>query len=215
MKKLFFLAVVLIIAGSANAQYRRGGGYRHQRASDDFTQIRAGITGGINIANTVSSSNSNFSTDSKAGVNLGIFVEIPIAYPFSFVPEVLYSQKGYRANTAYGQFAQRANFIDVPLLAKFKLAQAFNIYVGPQLSFLTSTRNTYYDGFNKLYEETYKYNGDKNFITGVAGVSFDLNRNVDLRARYAIDFRENNPNGSSGVPEYRNQVWQIGLGLKF
>lgn len=213
MKKLFFAAAMtLLIAGTASAQRY---GYRKQRASDDFYQPRFGLTGGLNIANTVSSRNSDFSTDTKLGANFGLFVDIPIIYPLSFQPEVLYSQKGYRANTAYGDFAQRANFIDVPILAKIKLAPAFNILVGPQVSFLMNTRNTYYDGFEILQQSKYTYNGDKTFVGGVLGVAFDLNRNVDLRGRYTIDFQENNPNGSSGVPEYRNQVWQVGLGFKF
>lgn len=213
MKKIFFAAaMVLLIAGTADAQRR---GYRKQRSSDDFYQPRVGLTGGLNIANTVSSRNSDFSTDTKLGANFGLLIDIPIIYPLSFQPEILYSQKGYRANTVYGQFAQRANFIDVPILAKLKLAPAFNVVVGPQVSFLMNTRNTYYDGFDIIQQSKYTYNGDKTFVGGVIGVGLDLNRNVELRGRYTIDFQENNPNGSSGVPDYRNQVWQVGLGFKF
>jgi hypothetical protein len=212
MKKLFFLAFVLLIAAVADAQRR---GYRQQRASDDFYRPRVGITGGLNIANTISSRNSDFSTDTKLGANVGLFVDIPIIYPLSFQPEILFSQKGYRANTVYGDFAQRANFIDVPILAKVKLTPAFNILVGPQVSFLMNTRNTYYDGFDVIQQTKYNYNGDKTFVGGVLGVALDLNRNVDLRGRYTIDFQENNPNGSSGTPDFRNQVWQVGLGIKF
>ena len=213
MRKIFFAAaMVLLIAGTADAQRR---GYRKQRSSDDFLQPRIGLTGGLNIANTISSRNSDFSTDTKLGANFGLYLDIPIIYPLSFQPEILYSQKGYRANTVYGQFAQRANFIDVPILAKIKLAPAFNVLVGPQVSFLMNTRNTYYDGFDIIQQSKYTYNGDKTFVGGVIGVGLDLNRNVELRGRYTIDFQENNPNGSSGVPDYRNQVWQVGLGFKF
>ncbi len=213
MKKIFFAAAfVLLIAGTADAQRR---GYRKQRSSDDFYQPRVGLTGGLNIANTVSSRNSDFSTDTKLGANFGLYIDIPIVYPLSFQPEILYSQKGYRANTIYGDFAQRANFIDVPILAKLRLAPSFNVVVGPQVSFLMNTRNTYYDGFDVIQQSKYTYNGDKTFVGGVVGVALDLNRNVELRGRYTIDFQENNPNGTSGVPDYRNQVWQVGLGFKF
>jgi hypothetical protein len=80
---------------------------------------------------------------------------------------------------------------------------------------LMNTRNTYYDGFDVIQQTKYTYNGDKTFVGGVLGVAFDLNRNVDLRGRYTVDFQENNPNGSSGTPDFRNQVWQVGLGIKF
>jgi hypothetical protein len=213
MKKLLLAAMVLLIVGTADAQRRHG--YRRQRVSDDYYRPRVGLTGGLNIANTISSRNSDFSTNTKLGANVGLFVDVPIVYPLSFQPEILYSQKGYRANTIYGDFAQRANFIDVPLLLKLKLAPAFNILAGPQISFLMNTRNTYYDGFNVIQQDRYTYNGDKTFIGGVLGVAIDLNRNVELRGRYTVDFRENNPNGSSGVPAFKNQVWQVGLGFKF
>lgn len=212
MKKLFFLAIVLMIAGSVNAQHRW---YRPQERSDDYYQVRVGLTGGLNFANTVSSDNPDFSTDTKTGFNAGLFVDIPIAYPLSIVPEVLYSQKGYRANFTDGShFAQRANFVDVPILLKIKVAPVLNIYAGPQFSFLTTTRNTNYTGNAVIDESRYNYHGDKNFVDGNFGVGIDLNKNVELRGNYTIDFRENNPNGSSDIPAYRNQVWQVGLAFK-
>ncbi|WP_462267284.1 porin family protein [Mucilaginibacter sp.] len=225
MKKLFFMAMVLLMAGAADAQYYRRPGppryrrptviYREQRRSDNFYKPRVGLTGNVNISDIVSRDYDNFNTRSKVGFNAGLIFDIPVAYPFSIAPEVLYSQKGYRADTRYGSFAQRSNFIDVPVLAKFKLAPAFNLLLGPQFSFLLSTRNTYYNGFTPTYEEKYNYNGDKSFIGGVIGASVDLNTNVELRARYTIDFSENNPNGYSDEPTYRNSVWQFGLGFKF
>ncbi|GAB2701403.1 porin family protein [Mucilaginibacter koreensis] len=226
MKKFLFMAIVLLMAGitAADAQYYRPRpryrrpipSHREQRRSDDFYRPRIGLTGGVNIADIVSDDYDDFNTRSKVGFNAGIIFDVPVVYPFSIAPEVLYSQKGYRANTNYGSFAQRANFIDVPVLAKFKLAPAFNVLVGPQFSFLLSTRNTYYNGFTPTYEERYNYNGDKSFVDGVIGLSVDVNPNVELRARYTIDLQANDANGSTdGYPNYRNSVWQFGLGFKF
>jgi hypothetical protein len=59
------------------------------------------------------------------------------------------------------------------------------------------------------------YAGANTFLDGVIGVSFDLNRNVELRARYTIDLNETDPYGNTFVPNYRNQVWQVGLGINF
>jgi hypothetical protein len=226
MKKILFMAIVLLVAGitAADAQYYRPRPryrrpvqeHREQRRSDDFYKPRIGLTGGVNIADIVSDNYDNFDTRSKVGFHAGLIFDVPVVYPFSIAPEVLYSQKGYRASTVNGSFAQRANFIDVPVLAKFKLAPAFNVLIGPQFSFLLSTRNTYYDGFTPTFQETYKYNGDKSFVDGVIGLSVDVNPNVELRARYTIDLQENNANGySNSYPNYRNSVWQFGLGFKF
>jgi hypothetical protein len=58
------------------------------------------------------------------------------------------------------------------------------------------------------------YNGANTFLDGVVGVSFDLNPSVELRARYTLDFNQTRY-GESYTPEYRNQVFQIGLGINF
>ncbi|MDR3693098.1 porin family protein [Mucilaginibacter sp.] len=218
MKKILFFAMCLLFAGSVCAQ----GYYGHRRVRrppprsqyDDFYKVRVGLTGGLNVANTVDAYNSNFSTAAIAGFNLGLFLDVPLIYPLSFEPEILYSQKGYAAVTNYGNFTQRSNYIDVPLLAKFKLSPIFNILVGPQIAIPVSTTNTYDNGFDVTAQQYYNNYGQKTILDGVVGVSFDLSRDVELRARYTIDLQPNDQNASYGG-DYRNQVWQIGLGFKF
>jgi hypothetical protein len=217
MKKILFIAICLtVIAGSVSAQRR----YHKQRNSQrdnngDYYSPKIGLTIGANVSNQVSSNNSNYSTGSIAGLNAGLTFDLPIIYPLSFAPEVLFSQKGYEATTNNGVFTQRTNFIDIPLLAKFKVGPSFNFVIGPQLSYLLNTTNTYDNGFvvsNETYYEN--NNGHKSFLDGVIGVSFDLGRYVDLRARYTLDFQKTDSQGSTYVPNYRNQVWQFGIGFK-
>jgi hypothetical protein len=227
MKKLMFLAIALLTVGTVSAQrrypsprrYPNQGQGREQRREqrDDFYHVKFGIVGGVNISNLVNVNNTNYSTDTKAGLNIGASLDIPIIKPLAFEGEVLYSAKGYRANTVDGDFTQRSNFIDVPLLAKLQLAQGFNLVVGPQISFLTSTTNIYRSGFNTVKEDVYTKDADgytKSLIGGVVGVGIDLSPNVELRGRYTLDL-QNNDNVGTYAPQYRNQVWQIGLGFKF
>ena len=225
MKKIIFLAIGLFAVGTASAQRYDGPRrrpphryVRHERPHrqyDDFNQVKVGLTAGLNLSNSLDAYDSRFSSGTIAGFNAGLTVDIPVAYPFSFAPELLFSQKGFKAYTDYGKFTQRTNYIDVPLLAKFRLARGFSFLVGPQLTFLTSTKNTYETGFNSSYEERYNgHFGDQSYVAGVVGVSIDLNRNVELRGRYNIDLSRNTSDNSD-LPDYRNQVWQIGLGFKF
>jgi opacity protein-like surface antigen len=220
MKKILFFAICLLtLAGTASAQGYYYGPRRVRRPPprseyDDFYKVRVGITGGLNIANTINAYDNNYSTAAIAGFNAGLFMDLPLVYPLSFEPEVLYSQKGYAAVTSDGNFTQRANYIDVPLLAKFKLSPTFNFLIGPELAIPVSTTNTYDNGFVVTDEQYYNTYGEKTLLDGVVGVSFDLNRDVELRARYTLDLQQNPQNASYGG-DFRNQVWQIGLGFKF
>jgi opacity protein-like surface antigen len=225
MKKLFFLAVVMVIAMSADAQrrvyrqpVRRAPAPRYaQPRSNNYFRPGFGFKIGANFSNSVSTRDYGYTTGSLVGLNLGLFADLPIVQPISFAPEVLYSQKGYVVGTTYGNFTQRTHFIDVPLLAKFKVSPTFNILVGPQLSWLMSTTNTYDDGFVVTQRSTYDSdnNGHKTYLDGVVGVSFDINRNVDIHGRYNINLQKTDRYGNTYTPDYRNQVWQVGLGFKF
>jgi opacity protein-like surface antigen len=199
MKKIILIAVGLFITGAVNAQ------------------VTFGLKGGVDVSNIIKTDDPDFTTTYKAGFNAGITMEVQIVSPLSIAPELLYAQKGYKAQTTFGNFTQTTNFIDIPILAKIKFAEGFNVVVGPQVSFLTSTTNVYSNGFSTTVQKQYNDDSDnfrKSLIAGVAGISFDLSKSVDLHARYALDLQKNNENGTSQTPEYRNQVFEFGLGFK-
>jgi len=216
MKKIFFLlATGLLAAGSVSAQYYTP---RHDNSYNDNTDFyvpRVGLDVGGNIANTVSAYNSNFSTGTLAGLHAGLSLDIPILYPLSLDFEGIYSQKGYTAVTPSGNFTQRTQFIDVPLLLKFNAGPILRLYVGPQYSFLLSTQNTYDNGFVVTNQQYYNNTGTSAILDGVAGVGLQFSRYVELRAKYMIDLKSTSSVNSAYQPDYRNQVWQLGFDFKF
>ncbi|MBS1525052.1 MAG: PorT family protein [Bacteroidetes bacterium] len=219
MKKIFFLATCLVImGGSAFAQtyyYPRRVHRPVHRRDDDFYRPRVGIEGGLSVANTVDSYDNSYSTATILGFNAGITADIPLAYPLSFEPEVLFSQKGYQASTTDGTFTQRNDYIDIPLLAKFRLVRGFNFLIGPQINIPVYSTTTFNSGFNTSSESYYADNSNKSNIAGAVGFSIDLNPNVDIHARYVIDLSSNTEDPNSPLPDYRNQIWQFGIGIKF
>lgn len=220
MKHILFLTICLLFAGSVSAQnYYYGPRRVHRRPAprqtDDFYRARIGLEAGLSIANTVDSYDANYSTDNILGLNAGLTATIPLIYPLSFQPEVLFSQKGYKAYTTDGTFTQRNNYIDIPLLANFRLVRGFNILIGPQLNLPVSTTNTFENGFIVDRETYYSDSRNKSYVAGVVGVSIDLNPNVDIHARYVLDLSSNTQDVNSPIPDYRNQIWQFGIGIKF
>jgi len=225
MKKIIYSAIcLLLLAGSVSAQQHRRYYPRNRPQSKqnqnqyNDNQVKFGIVGGVNVSNIVNINDQNFSTGTRAGLNAGVSLEVPIRYPFSFEPELLYSAKGYSAITSYGQFSQRTNWIDLPLLFKMKVVPGFNFVVGPQVSFLLSTQNSFNNGYSITTQDVYNKATDgynKTLIGGVFGVGFEVSPNVELRARYNIDLQSTSINGVSDIPQYNNQVWQFGVAIKF
>lgn len=204
MKKIAIFSTAMLFAGVVNAQ------------------LAVGVKGGLNYSNIVKTGDNNFKTEYKPGFHAGIFVEIPVVDRLSFAPEINYSQKGYKSSgsTLFGNdytYTQTTNFIEIPILAKINAAPGFSIHLGPQVSFLTSTTLTEKTG-NNVNKKTIDDNNNnlrKSLVGGVIGAAFNVGNNVDLSARYALDLQKNDGNGNSSIPEYRNQVWQLGLGFKF
>ncbi len=211
MKKLFITAIAIVAVTFAQAQ---------DKVSNNAPSF--GIKGGVNFANIIKTDNSNFQTEYNTGFNAGVFVNVPIIGSLSFQPELMFSQKGYKSSRTGvlgdGTFKQITNWIEVPILAKISPASGFNIVLGPQVSFLTRTKNNYEGTFSSAQQTKYEADADKfkkSILGGVVGLGFDLTPRVSLNGRYALDFQKNNENGTTETPEYKNQVFQAGLALKF
>lgn len=206
MKKIFILAIGLFITGVANAQ------------STDQA-IRFGAKAGLNYSNIIKDDgNNDFKTDYLVGYHAGLTLDIKLLQNLAFTPELLYSTKGYKSTSSFGEFTQTTHFIDVPILASIQLADKFNVVLGPQVSFLLSTNNKFENGFGTAEQKIVEDDADrfkKSLVGGVIGFRYDFNNKVGINGRYALDFQKNNENGTTQTPEYKNQVFQLGLGIKF
>ncbi len=182
--------------------------------------VRAGLRVGANLSTVVKDGDYDLTTGSKIGVNAALFVELPIVSVFSIQPEIQFSQKGYKANGSYlgtpYEYKRTSNFFEVPILAKIKPSSNFAILVGPQYSYLASTK-TKFTVSNASYETVVDEDNDnlrKNILGGVAGIEVSADRFVaDLR--YNLDFQKNNGNGTSSSLRYKNQVVALSVGFIF
>lgn len=213
MKNLLLLALGVMFAGTVSAQHIYGPLSDYN--TSNFYDTKMGFEASVNVSNAIGTSTSNFNTGSLTGFTGGLTLELPVVYPFSLQSEVLFSQKGFSAQTPSGNFTQRTEFIDVPVLAKFKIAGLVNFYVGPQISFLAASSNSFAAGFNENNKHYYTTNVSNTTFDGVIGIGFDVSRNIDVHAKYTLDVNQTNSNGNAFVPGYSNQVLQLGLGFKF
>jgi hypothetical protein len=148
-------------------------------------------------------------------------LQLPLGRVIAIQPEVLFSQKGYRA-TGTGlsgdyDYRQVLNFLDIPLLLRINASRELGIVVGPQYSWLMSTHTVFNSGATSYEQTVHNDNSNitKNIFGGVIGMDINLNDNLFLYGRYTIDFKNNNGDGTSSTPAYKNQVIQVGLGVLF
>lgn len=212
MKKILPLIIIgLFITASASAQQFFG----PREDYDESYRPRFGLAVGAAFSNALASSKSNYDTGATAGFSFGLTYNHPVSDFISIGAEALYSQRGYAATTVSGGFSQHSQFLDLPIFAKLQTGKKFNIFAGPQFSYLLSSNNTYNDGFAESFRGFYQYSGIKTFFAGVIGAGMDINDHVNLNARYTIDIKGTNANGNIYVPAYKYQALQFALGFKF
>lgn len=211
MKKMIMLPALLVLVSTVKLS---------AQSASKTNDIHFGLRAGVNVSNVIKSGDEDFSTGSKVGFNAAAFLELPIASVFSIQPELQYSQKGFKASGSFlgapYEYKQTINFIEVPLLAKLKPVPGFGIVIGPQFSFRTST-STKFSVNNASYESQVEEDNDnlrKNILGGVIGIEAGA-KNFVASLRYNIDFQNNNGDGTSSTPKYKNQVIALGLGIVF
>jgi hypothetical protein len=212
MKKTLSLILIigLFIVANANAQFFGArGDYEYS------FRPRFGVAMGAAFSNAVPSSKSNYNTGATAGFSIGFTYSHPVTDKISIGAEALYAQKGYAATTQSGRFSQRSQFLDIPVYAKLRTGKRFNIFAGPQISYMLSSNNLYNEGFDESLRGFYQYDGVKTFFAGVIGAGVDITDHVNLNARYAIDLKGTNANGNIYVPAYKHQALQLAFGFKF
>lgn len=178
-KKLFHVlslfAVTLLLAADPNGA---------------AAQVRAGIKGGLNVSNLYIDDITD--ENARYGFHVGVYGQVFSTDAFAIQPELLFSTKGAKAE--YGGLIDQTakfnlNYLDLPVLAVFKLGEAAEIHVGPYGSFLL-TANTSTSGDLGSGTDEIERDHLKSFDFGLAG-GFGLNFGpVQVGARYNLGLTE-------------------------
>lgn len=187
--------------------------------SDDRNSVEIGIKGGINYSTLYDVKGQNFVDNPLWGPVFGGFLSIPLGTYLGIQPEVLYSEKGFSGqgteiNGEYS-FNDRMNYLDVPLMLQFKPIPNLYLLGGPEYSYLLSRIYTYTQGVTS--ETTQQDFNNGNISHNIFGLIFGLDINihhVTIGGRVAWDLQDDNGNGTSTLPTYRNVWGQLTLGLR-
>jgi hypothetical protein len=202
--------IILIIAGMLSITY---GAIAQEQAA-------FGLKVGANYSNVYDSKGEDFEADGKFGLAAGAFLSIPFGKYIGIQPEVLFSQKGFKSTgTLFGapyDLQRTTSYIDVPLLLAVKPIEAITFLAGPQFSFLLKQRDTF-NSPTANYAQEEEFDNDnlrKNTVCFTGGIDINLDHTV-IGLRTGWDLRNNNGDGASSTPRYKNVWAQATIGYRF
>lgn len=186
MKKIILSAVAVMAFGFTNAQVKFGA-----KAALNV----ATLTGDVEDASSL------------IGFQIGGFAEIKVSEKFAVQPELLYSAQG----TSGDDVDFNLNYLNIPVMAKFYVADAFSLEAGPQIGFLLSSK---FDG-----EDFKDFTSSTDFSLNL-GAGYDFTENLTAGVRYnfglsnVLDFGDFEEEIGEELSA-KNGVFSVSVGYKF
>lgn len=182
----------------------------------NVSKARAGIKGGVNVSNLITDEVTD--RNARVGFHAGIYGQLFSSNAFAIQPELNYSTKGNKVETNYWIIDQETkfnlNYLDVPILAVFKLGPSVEIHAGPYWSYLVGanidTDGDLGDDFRQLDRDNF----DDWDYGLVGGIGFNLG-DLQLGARYNYGLNEiaRSPGAKAMLGDTKNSVGQIYLAV--
>ena len=188
--------------------------------TDNRDKLFFGLKVGSNYSNVYDSQGENFVADAKFGLAAGGFVSIPIGTYFGIQPEVLFSQKGYKSTgTFFGSsysMTRTTDYLDIPILVAFKPIENVTLLFGPQYSYLLKQKDDFTGGTLTSSQEQIYTNDNirKNTFCLTGGADLNIDHLV-IGLRAGWDVQNNNGDGTSSTPRYKNMWYQATVGFRF
>jgi hypothetical protein len=204
------VTLLFFVAQKSNAQINK---------DDKELNIRIGAKVGLNYSNVFDQKGDDFLADSKFGLAGGGFISIPLGLRFGLQPEVLFSQKGYKATGSIIGFdyemTRKTSFIDIPLYFAFRPIPVITVLAGPQFSYLINQKDVFtssavsYNAEQEFKNENIR----KNIMSLIGGIDINLNT-IMIGARAGFDVQENQGDGTNMIPRYKNVWFQGTIGIR-
>jgi hypothetical protein len=178
-----------------------------------------GLKAGINRSNVWDEKGQDFKADARTGFAGGAFFSIPLIHYIGIQPEVLISQKGYQSSgTFLGNFysnTRTTTYLDIPILFALKPSPMFTILLGPEYSYLMHQTDVTRFGANSTATEQQfqNENARKNIFGLIGGLDVNI-KHVVISGRAGWDVSNNNGDGTSTTPRYKNQWLQFTVGFR-
>ncbi|SEA62463.1 porin family protein [Bizionia paragorgiae] len=153
-----------------------------------------GVRVGLNYSNLNYETDLSYDAADRYGFAIGFFGEYMLSKTVSLAPEIQFSAEGRKHRT------MRIDYIQAPILAKFKLGNRFSIGAGPMAGLKI---HEYEDGLKNIA------------FSGVGALEYLISDEFFIDARYHHGFTNVFDDDSSLGDDATNRSIQIGFGVKF
>ncbi|GAB3934760.1 porin family protein [Larkinella terrae] len=180
------------------------------------TTARTGIKAGLN-ASTLYLNNVN-DRNERIGFHVGVFTQLPVSSFFAIQPELQYTTKGVSADYnllgATGRNTFKLNYVELPVLATFKLGNSVDLQAGPYASYLLNSKVTTDGDLGSDYRNINRDNFNS-FDYGIAGGLNIYFGTVLLGLRYGQGLQPVAKDGGARLlmGKAKNATGQLSLGF--
>ncbi len=185
MKKVVLTAAAIFAFGFANAQ-----------------ETKFGAKVGLNLSNFTGDVTDN---SMKIGFQVGGFANIGVSDKFAVQPELVYSTAGAK----FSDGSLDLSYLNIPVMAQYKVADKFSLEAGPQIGFLMSAKAKA-DGIGSADAKELFNSTDFGLNLGAG---YDVAENMNIGVRYSIGL--SNIAKDSGDEKLGNSNIALAFGYKF
>ena len=215
-------------------------------------EIKFGAKVGLNLSNLRGDYPAGIDEhNSKIGFNIGGFAEYEINDKFTLQPELLFSTQGntYGYKDYYGggsyydgaEYNLKLNYLNLPIILKYKIIEKLSIDFGPQIGYLISAKTkidvtedsrdpsqNYSVEIDMLNDGTYNVGGTTIQSKASAnrldfslnlGASYDITEKIFIQGRYNLGLSTVDKNSTNGTStnswNMKNGVFQLSAGYRF
>lgn len=191
-----------------------------------------GVIGGLNYANIRGDRTDLTNNSWRTAYHLGLFSNFSLSDRIALEPRILFSSKGYNNEIDFSEFdnpsgippsqrlvkyANRNNYLSIPILFKYKLMNNLSLDLGPEIAFLLHSKDvvTKVDGEGYFAEGDVPEEGSGDFFLdygAMAGVTYYFTDDASIQLNYFHGLSNLHRKNSIGDSTENNSVIQLSLG---
>ena len=203
------LSVMIMVAMTKNVNAQKGVSLS-VKATPEFSFLLNKEDNNNNLYNSKATFNTNFGIGIGYNFNKNTGVAI----------DGLYSLQGQKYELSGKEFSQKVNYIKVPVYFTYNSDPAkliaFSGKIGPQVSFLTTSKLTHDDGKDVVDDTNDRYEKTTFGGAAVAGIQIRLQRDLFLTTgvRFDMDFTNAEDKDYALYPAGRAKTYNMTSGLE-